>query len=167
MTRTCGFRTRILGQAPRRGSQTGRHEATVGCLRIGPSELAGPGRKQRIVGHPVQAIAAAEIAGTARPYPGLGASWEPRWEPRGPVGASGSDRFRISCGENSLGASGSGSLGSLGEPRGQTDWEPRGQTDLGSLGVGEPRGASGSGEPRGEPRGRGASGSGSLGVRPI
>ena len=47
----------------RRGSQTGRHEATVGCLRIGPSELAGPGRKQRVVGHPVQAIAAAEIAG--------------------------------------------------------------------------------------------------------
>src|SRR5271166_6058456 len=45
----------------RRGSQTGRHEATVGCLRIGPSELAGPGRKQRVVGHPVQAIAAAEI----------------------------------------------------------------------------------------------------------
>ena len=55
----------------RRGSQTGRHEATVGCLRIGPSELAGPGRKQRVVGHPVQAIAAAEIAGAARPYPGL------------------------------------------------------------------------------------------------
>ena len=48
------------GQA---GSQTRCHEATVGCLRIGPSELAGPGRKQRVVGHPVQAIAAAEIAG--------------------------------------------------------------------------------------------------------
>ena len=55
----------------RQGSQTGRHEATVGCLRIGPSELAGPGRKQRVVGHPVQAIAAAEIPGAARPYPGL------------------------------------------------------------------------------------------------
>ena len=55
----------------RRSSQTGRHEATVGCFRIGPSELAGPGRKQRVVGHPVQAIAAAEIAGAARPYPGL------------------------------------------------------------------------------------------------
>ena len=47
----------------RRGSQTGRHEATVGCLRIGPSELAGSGRKQRVVGHPVQAIAAAENPG--------------------------------------------------------------------------------------------------------
>ena len=60
-----------LGQwGGRRGSQTGRHEATVGCLRIGPCELAGRGRKQRVVGHPVQAIATAEIAGATRPYPG-------------------------------------------------------------------------------------------------
>src|SRR5208337_2686737 len=62
---------RLGPRGGRPGGQTGRHEATVGCLRIGPSELAGPGRKQRVVGHPVQAIAAAEIPRAARPYPGL------------------------------------------------------------------------------------------------
>ena len=51
-----------------RPAATKRREDASGSVR---PNSPGPSRKQRVVGHPVQAIAAAEIAGAARPYPGL------------------------------------------------------------------------------------------------